>query len=60
MCACVRVCLWYYDLMYLCNIVTYYHIMQIVCGGKLLQLQNLVEIHVKTFVVVSFMQYFID
>ena len=34
-----------------------YHIMQIVRSGKLLQLQRLVEIHGKTFVVVSFMQY---
>ena len=37
-----------------------YHIMQIVCGGKLSRSQDLVEFHGKTFAIVSFMQYLID
>ena len=37
-----------------------YHIMQIVRGEKFLQLQHLVELHGKTFAVVSFVQYLID
>ena len=37
-----------------------YHIMQIICIEKLLQLQCLIEIRVNTFVVVSFMQYIIN
>ena len=38
----------------------YVAIMQIIHGGKLLQLQHLVEIHGKTFAIVSFLQYLID
>ena len=34
--------------------------MQIICGGKLLQLQGFVEIHGKTFAAVSFMQHLIN
>ena len=38
------------------NQVTY-RIMQIIRGGRLSRLQRLIEIHGKTFAVVSFMQY---
>ena len=37
-----------------------YRIIQMVRGGTLLQLQRLVEICGKTFMVVSFVQYLID
>ena len=39
---------------------TQYYIMQIIHGGKLLWLQCLVDICMKTFAVVLFIQYLID